>query len=161
MFHLLINIPGESALIERKSAWRRQYAGKPILMTLLSLPNMASCMSSCVISPWETNVSPNWRHSLHKPSNNYRTHMKHLFSIYIYKQNGKTWDSRICYSHKLRLCDFEMCICLKSHGWNVIRLILTRQSWFVTVTNGKKYDCIKPRFVKHYLKWFQLSDVIC
>ena len=57
VFHLLNNKPGELAFAEPKSTWRRQYAGKPILMTLLPLPDLASSMSSRVISPSETSVS--------------------------------------------------------------------------------------------------------
>lgn len=44
-FHLLNNIPGELAFADRKSVWRRQQAGKPVLITLLPLLDLASARS--------------------------------------------------------------------------------------------------------------------
>ena len=56
--HSLNNIPGELAIAERRSAWRRQFAGNPILTTWLPELDFASSMSLAVISPSETQISP-------------------------------------------------------------------------------------------------------
>lgn len=80
-FHLLIIIPTEFNFAERKSPWTKQYAGKPILITLLPLPELASFMSFLVIIPSETNFSPTRKHSLNKASNSYTIHEQYLFTI--------------------------------------------------------------------------------
>jgi hypothetical protein len=67
----------ELTLAERRSPWSRQYAGKPIEITLLPLPDFASSMSFPVIRPSEIIFSPTMQHSLNKPSNSYTYHEQH------------------------------------------------------------------------------------
>nr|GLL26677.1 uncharacterized protein LOC109158112 isoform X1 [Ipomoea trifida] len=66
-------IPAELALAERRSTWRKQYAGRPILMVLpLSLLDLASSKSFRVITPSDAKISPLHRHASKKASAIYK-----------------------------------------------------------------------------------------
>nr|GMC99462.1 hypothetical protein Iba_chr05eCG5920 [Ipomoea batatas] len=57
------------ALAERRSTWRKQYAGRPILMVLpLSRLDLASSKSFRVITPSDAKISPLHRHASKKAS---------------------------------------------------------------------------------------------
>nr|GMC93535.1 RPM1-interacting protein 4-like [Ipomoea batatas] len=66
-------IPAELALAERRSTWRKQYAGRPILMVLpLSRLDLASSKSFRVITPSDARISPLHRHASKKASAIYK-----------------------------------------------------------------------------------------
>lgn len=86
---------------ERKSPWTKQYAGKPILITLLPLPDLASSMSFLVIKPSETIFSPTRWHSLNKASNSYTIHEQYYLVHTIKLKNMITFkeDKNDNWSH--------------------------------------------------------------